>query len=212
MTIAPQPWAEIERVARTHRCHSLLLGLSGDPEGPTGKELESLLNRVECDAVVMHVPAGFRFEKARRILVPVGGRGRHHEMRARLLGTLSRTGDREVTFLKIVGADATDEEVAEAERDLAAFAAEEVPTRPLSKVVRSSNVASTVASEAASSDLVILGLQEVRGERRFGQLALRIVRESGAATILVGGELDPAWHPQQVLDGLRRLPESVVKR
>jgi hypothetical protein len=212
MTIAKAPWTEIERVARTHRCHSLLVGLSGDPEGPAGKRLESLLNRVDCDVVVMHTPPKFRFESAKKILVPVGGRGRHHEMRARLLGTLWRTGSREITFLKTVAEDASDEDVAEVERDLAAFASEEVSGNALSRVVRAGDVARALATEAKSADLVILGLQEVNGERRLGRLALELVRESGCATVLVGGEVDPAWHPQQVLDGLRRLPDAVVKR
>ncbi len=160
----------------------------------------------------MHAPPAFRYETARRILVPVGGRGRHHEMRARLLGTLSRTGEREVTFLKIVAPDMSEEALRDAERELAWFAAEELPGSPVSKVVPSSDVAGTVVAQAKESDLVILGLQDVGGERRFGQLALRIVRDANRAVVLVGGELDPAWHPQQVLDGLRRLPEAVVRR
>ena len=74
MTIAPAPWAEISRVARSHRCESLLVGLSKiDGDGDGGKHLEGLLNDVDCDVAVLRAPPGWRLEQAH---AHPGARGR----------------------------------------------------------------------------------------------------------------------------------------
>jgi len=76
LTVAPTPWAEIARVARTHHCESLVLGLQrldvqAEEEG--GGRLEGLLNEVDCDVGVVRAPPGWSLAEAGRVLVPVGG-------------------------------------------------------------------------------------------------------------------------------------------
>ena len=98
MTIAPQPWPEIVRVSRAHRCESLLLGLSD----VNSAHLEELISSVACDVVVLHAPPGWHLKNIHRVLVPTRSLGAHDKFRARLLGSLCRTGKREVTFLQVL--------------------------------------------------------------------------------------------------------------
>ena len=124
MTIAPQPWPEIVRVSRAHRCESLLLGLSD----VNSAHLEELISSVACDVVVLHTPPGWQLKNVHRVLVPTRSLGAHDKFRARLLGSLCRTGNREVTFLQVLPEHATDFQCDRAQRRLMQFANEEVPT------------------------------------------------------------------------------------
>ncbi len=188
MTIAPAPWAEISRVARTHRCESLLVGLSkidGD-NGDGGKHLEGLLNDVDCDVAVLRAPPGWRLEHTTRILVPVGGRSGQDELRARLLGSLARSKkSRQVTFVGVLPTTASEDEQEETRRRLTRLAEDEAPGKPSAMVVLADDVVGAIAGEAQESDLVILGLQRVGRRRLFGDVALRIAAESPSATIMI---------------------------
>jgi amino acid transporter len=185
LTIASEPWREIARVAGTHRCESLLLGLSRLEAESTGSQLETLINRVDSDIAVLRVPSGWKLESATRILVPVGGRGGHDELRARWLGSLTRGARREVTFVRILreGSDAS--EVAVAERELARVGEEEAPGHSRHRVVSSSDVVATLVELGAEHDLLVLGIQRVRGRRAFGRVALATAEKNPSATILI---------------------------
>lgn len=105
ITIAEKPWPEIIRVSETHRCESLLLGLSKFTDSQTEKNLETLLNRADSDVVILRAPTDWQMLDAKRILVPVGGRGSHGELLARILGSICRSGNPEITFLRVMPVD-----------------------------------------------------------------------------------------------------------
>jgi len=187
MTIAPAPWAEISRVARSHRCESLLVGLSkmdADDENG-GKHLEGLLNDVDCDVAVLRAPPGWRLEQTTRILVPVGGRSAHHELRARLIGSLARSKSTKVTFLGVLPTTAAEDEQEETRRHLMRLAEDEARGKPVTQVVLADDIVGAIVEQARKSDLVILGLQRVGRRRLFGDVALRIASESSSATIMI---------------------------
>ena len=100
-TVAHQPWDEIIRVARVHRCESLLLGLTNLDEKSEDR-IEYVMNRVDSDVVVLRTPDFWRLSEVKDILVPVRGAGWQDELLARLLGSISRTTTAEVTFLKVL--------------------------------------------------------------------------------------------------------------
>jgi amino acid transporter len=102
ITAAPEPWAEIRRVARAYDCECLLLGLPRLAQHPDVSRVEQLINEVDCDVAILCAPPDWQLAQARRILVPIGGRGEQHELRARLLGSIVRTAPREVTFLRVL--------------------------------------------------------------------------------------------------------------
>ena len=185
MTIADAPWPEIERIARTRQCEAVLLGLTRLDETRTLNELESLLNQVDCDVAVLNAPPGFELAAARRILVPVGGRGRQHNLRARLLGSLSRGSKREVSFLRVLAESTPDPVLREAEQSLARLAHDEAGGRPKALVVKADDSVQAVVELAADTDLLVLGLPRVAGKALFGEFALNVARGARCATIML---------------------------
>ena len=185
-TVAPQAWTEISRVARLHRCESLLLGLSSMTDGTVNQGLETLMSGVDCDVVVLRAPQGWHPSQASKILVPMAGRGDHDMLRARLLGSLCRTGEHEVTFVRVLADNASAAAFEEARRALARIAGDEAPGLSRIEIVRSAAVAAEITRRAAESDLVILGLQRFHRRRKvFGDTALRIARETQCAIIMI---------------------------
>lgn len=185
MTVAMRPWNEIARVARTHACECLVLGLPKLEEQIHGGPLEQLLNEVVSHVAILRAPPGWRLATARRILVPIGGRGRQDDLRARLLGSLCRTGPREVTFLRVLPSSATEDELAEAERGLRRLAADKAPGVSVVEVQQADDVVQAVIDRAAEADLVVLGLQRVGRRKLFGEVALRIAASSTGATVML---------------------------
>ena len=182
MTIAPQPWPEIVRVSRLHRCESLLLGLSD----VNSAYLEELISSVACDVVVLHAPSGWHAAGVHRVLVPTRGLGAHDKFRARLLGSLCRTGEREVTFLQVLPERESALQCERAQRRLAQFADEEVPNRASALVVRHDKPIEEIARRAEHFDLVVLGLERIgKNRRRFGQLAPVLAQRIDCATVMI---------------------------
>jgi hypothetical protein len=186
ITVAMNPWLEIVRVARVHRCESLLIGLSDLVQNKMDPHLDDLISQVECDTVFLKAPPDWQLSKAEHILVPVGGKGDHDELRARLLGSLCRSLKREVTFLRIVPQQTTEKEYYWIRYRLTRFAEDEVPIAPKVEVVRSDNIIDGVRHYASRSDLVILGIQRLgRRKKVFGDVALEIARATPGATLLI---------------------------
>jgi APA family basic amino acid/polyamine antiporter len=185
MTIAPMPWAEISRVARSHACESLVLGMAKLSDHLGGGHLERLLNDLDCDVAVLGSPPGWEVTQAKRIVVPVGGQGSQEELRARLLGSLCRTAKREITFLRVMPPESSAAVCEEARRHLAVFADVGAPGIHRVLVIRSAEPVSAIAEHAEQADLVVLGLQRVRGRKLFGEVAVRIADEIPCATIML---------------------------
>lgn len=185
-TVAPQPWDEIIRVTRTHRCESLVLGFSKFTEDIAGKHLERVMASVDCDVVILRAPQGWRLSDAERVLVPVGGRGVHDRLRARILGSIRRTRPRKVTYLRVVAQDTTEDLFVRARRELTRFAREEAGEHSQVKVVRSGDVVQEIIDHALESDLVTLGLERLgRRQKIFGNMALNIARHTTCGVVMI---------------------------
>lgn len=183
MTISSEPWTEIERIARVRESESILLGLTRI--GDSVERLESLLNRLECDVAVLAAPPGWRLEDAKRIVVPVGGRGSQKELRARLLSSLGRASGRKITFVRVVPPDTTPAEVFAAKSALLGVARDEARGNIEVDVIPSADPSGAVLERATDADLMILGLPRVRGKKLFGEVAIRIAAKSPGATIML---------------------------
>ncbi|MFH1573731.1 MAG: amino acid permease [Acidobacteriota bacterium] len=185
-TVAAVAWAEIGRVARTYRCESLLLGLGRLDERVMDGDLERLVNMVDCDVVFLRAQPGWRLGDVRRILVPVGGRGDHDRLRARLLGSLYRTAPRETTFLRVVTEELSDGVFSRYQRELSRLALDEVPGPAQALLIRGSDVAAAVASHAAENDLTIFGLRRLgRKQKIFGDVPLGIAQDTSKAILFI---------------------------
>ncbi len=185
-TVAPRPWPEIIRVSRAYKCQSLLLGLSNLNEDFTAKNFDELMSSVDSDVVILRAPQGWRLSEVNKILVPVGGRGDHDEVRARLLGSLSRTSTRDITFMRVLPEHTPQEEVERALKDLDKLANDEVPGVPTVQIALSNDVVGEITMRSAESDLVILGLQRLaRRRKKFGTFPLQIARKTTCPLIMI---------------------------
>jgi amino acid transporter len=175
ITIAPQPMEEIVRVARLHRCESVLVGLSDVAAGGNTRMLEGLLNKLTADVVVLRAPPEWHPSDARRILVPIGGRGGHDHLRATLLGSLSRTMEREVTFMRVMPQATSNVEMDKVRHALQRIADDEVSGTSNVEVIRADDLVAAVTDRAADSDLVILGVQRLnRRTKLFGEFIRQV--------------------------------------
>ena len=185
MTIASDPWKEIARVAHSHECESLLIGFSSLEGEDNVRHIEDLLNAVECDVVVLRAPKDWSLGADTRIIVPVGGRGGHDALRARLLGSLGRAGCTRVCFVQAIRESLPDGLRAHHERDLRIYAEEETHGTPEVKLIDSDDIVESQAAEAGTNDLINLGLRHQPGKRHFSELALQVARRTEAATVMI---------------------------
>jgi APA family basic amino acid/polyamine antiporter len=184
LSVADSPWAEIRRVAREYACHGVLLGRARLDERSMA-ELESLMDDLDCHVAFLLAPQGWSLEDVRKILVPVGGRGGHDVLRARVLGSLCRDGAIDVTWFRVLPADASDIHVAQTHAELLRLAADATPGHGESLVERSDDPLASLLSRAAQADLMVVGLQRERGHRLFGQLVPHVATHPECATLII---------------------------
>ena len=187
-TIARDPFSEISRVARDHRCASVLLGFSKVTEPIHGGNLEQLLSKIDSDIVILRAQPGWTMNAVESILVPVAGKGSHDVLRSRLLSSFYRTSplSRKIIFLRILPEHFSNEEVERERRELEDLAFDEVPAAPSIRIERSSRIVPTIVDLAEQADLLILGLQRIgRHRKRFGQIAFDILKQTSCPTIMI---------------------------
>jgi amino acid transporter len=187
ISVAADPWDEIERTAVERECERVLVGLTDLHQQASVTRLETLMNRVRCDLSVLRAPLGFELSHVQRVLVPVGGRGNHEALRARLLSNLERAGARQVRFLQVVPDSMDEGDRRTALRRLRRLAREEVRGEHEAEVIASDDVRATLAAEAARSDLVVMGLQISEDRRKvFGEVILDVAHHTDVAMIVIG--------------------------
>jgi nucleotide-binding universal stress UspA family protein len=146
------------------------------------------MGEVNCDIVVLRAPKDWQLSQVRRILVPTGGRGGHDRLLARLLGSLSRSEHKEITFLKVLHEQATSHERDSARQEITAMAAVQCAGSFEVQIACSDHPIRTVAEYAAHSDLAILGVQHVsRRQKLFGQFALQVALRTPQPLLLISG-------------------------
>ena len=185
-TIAPDSLREIARVARTHGCETVLLGLPDLSGEAVEARTESLLEQLEVDTVILRAPRRWSLEGTRRVLVPIGGGRDQSHLRARFLSSLIRTGDREITYFHAIPGDASSEDAARVNRDLRDLARDEVPGPHQVVVERTDDPQGLIVRRAAESDLVVMGThRRGRGKPRIGRLPIIIARQIDVPLILI---------------------------
>lgn len=185
-TVAEEPWREISRVARAHRCETLLMGLSRIDENTVGTPLEKLTDRVDCDVVVMRAERDWTLPDDARILVPTAGRGGHDHLLARLLGSLTRTSQRHVTFLRVAPASTPDSQCRVLTRQLEKFAGVLCQGQSDAELVRDDQPVEVIVERARSYDLLVLGVQRTADRRKlFGPFVLSIARRTTCPILAV---------------------------
>lgn len=185
-TVAHEPWDEIVRVSRLHRCESMLLGLTNLNE-KSEERIEHVMNRVDSDVVVLRTTDLWRLSEVKSILVPVRGSGAQDELLARLLGSICRKTNAEVTFLKILPEDASWQQTDKSRKLLFQIAEDQVPHGQFKVlIVKSNNVSEEIITHADESDLLIVGLQRFgRRHKEFGKLPLYIAQQTKCPMLMI---------------------------
>lgn len=187
-TVAAEPWAEFARVARSHRCASVLVGMSDLTQDAIRKRVEHFASRVKANVVILRAEAGWSPSAVRRVLVPLGGRSVHDALRARLLAGLDRRSDAgiSVTYLLV---DARAEDDAHRRRRTEIYRAlikDETTLDSEVRVVASDDVVTAIVDAAADHDLVILGLGKLGNDQRvIGPVAQAVLARSERSVMLV---------------------------
>jgi len=187
ITIAERPWPEIIRVSETHGCESLLLGLTQFTDSDTEKNLETLLNSIDSDVVILRAPSDWQMLEVKRVLVPVGGRGGHGELLARILGSICRSDNPEITFLRVLPEIADWKTYDRARKELFLYAADQAVKGEIKvQVEKSDDIAAHIIRRVTESDLAILGIQRLGRRRKFlGELTLRIAGETDRPLLII---------------------------
>jgi amino acid transporter/nucleotide-binding universal stress UspA family protein len=185
-TVASEPWDEIIRVSRAYSCESLLLGLTNLNE-KSEERIEYVMNHVDSDVLVLRTTHMWRLAEVKNILVPVRGSGAQDELLARLLGSICRATNSEVTYLKVLPEDATWQKTDKARKALFQIAEDQVPHGQFKVViVKNNNVSEEIISHAENSDLMIVGLQRFgRRQKEFGKLPLYIAQETDCPLLMI---------------------------
>ncbi len=185
-TIASDVWSEIARVASGYGCETVLLGLPSLTEPGVEPRLGGLIAELDADVVIVRAPHRWHMADAKRVLVPLGGQRDHSHLRARLLSSLSRSGERSVTFLHTCPSSASPDARRRLERDLRALARDEAAGPHEVVVEYTEERDDALVRRAADADLVVMGIERGgRGRRVLGRLALAVARGTSVPLVLI---------------------------
>jgi len=156
--VADDPWQAITRVARTHACEVVLLGLSKLDDAATLAHVDGLLADVGSDVVILRAPPGWHLERVERVVVPFAGGAQQETLRARLLGALARLATPRVTFVRVLPRSVSEASCHRAERALTRALEGRELGRVSGVCIRSDDPVATVVEAATGADLIVLGL------------------------------------------------------
>lgn len=186
ITLHADPWSEIARVAEATRCESLLLGVGELDDSLMTGPLAGLIGAVDADVVILRAPAEWTPAQAHRILVPSRGGRDQSPVRARLLGSLTREAERDITFLGVLSEKAGQAMHRRAQRDLERLARDEVGGDAHAELAIGDDLVSEVSRRVADTDLLILGFHR-SGRRRavFSTRMLTIARSTDCPLLMI---------------------------
>ena len=179
ITVATDIWREIGRVAAHHGCETILIGLPQLGTPGTLEPLAGLIQEVDADVMVVRAPRRWRLESVDRILIPIAAGVGHSHLRARLLASLGRDGERAATYLRTVSASASADSHRRALSTLQAIARDEAVGPYETLLEDADSHIEPIVRHAADADLLIMGLQP-RGRQQ--QVIASTAFEVAAAT------------------------------
>lgn len=184
LSISERRWGEIERIARQYRCHGVLLGGAHlTPERI--EELEDFVHAVDSYVSFLFSGQNWSLKQCQRIVVPVGGRGAHQALRARVLGGLQRQKDRHVLWLQVLPKDTQERAAASAKSLLGQLAEDSTTGDSEVEVLLGDNFQHALLDVLQPSDLLLLGLAQDNGRKTFGAMIPTLVAASPCPTLVL---------------------------
>ena len=190
-TVAADAWQEIARVATTHRCASLLIGVHSLENDSVRAQIELLSKSIEANLLLLRASSNWSPKQVKRVLIPIGGRSVHVALRARLLAGLDRRSDSGITITYLLIDESLQSETSKYKRKThhSRLILDETSLEHDIKVINSSNVAEAICTEAAEYDLLILGLgNTAAGKPAIGGVIRSILNDSDKAIILLAAQ------------------------
>ena len=187
-TISQDPWAEIRRVAKAHRCALTLLGMSNLEDLAVRARVEALVADLPGNVALVRSPPAWKPTSVKRVLCPIGGRGVHNALRARLLSALNaRTPTAMQVRYLIVAADGTTQaEQDRLRRMWSGLVGDESGAELEVRVTASNDVAGAIHKASRDCDMILLGLGQIDSKHRIlGDLVLRVLRGIALPVILI---------------------------
>jgi len=190
-TLARDPWMEIDRVARTHRCASVLLGMASLQDDETRQRLEGLVSRLPGNVMILRAPQHWSPRAVKRVLVPIGGQVGHNALRARLLYGLQRRVDvqagLDVHYVMVLPTSTSEHELNRVKHLWEGLITDETKARFQINTVLSDDVAEAIAEASTGMDLLVLGLNKSDPKKRvFGRLTTQVVQKVRCAVVVIG--------------------------
>ncbi len=178
----------ITEVAKTHGCETLLIGLQGEKTRLALEGYHTLFKSLsKTNIVLLKTPQGWEPDSVAKVLVPIGGKGEHDKLRARVLGRLISFGIKNITFLRIIPESATESSLARIGRGLSQRVADETKGYGTSLILQSRNIEETILENAGPDTLMILGIETENTEPQQNEesFATRLARKHTGASLLL---------------------------
>ncbi len=190
-TLARDPWLEIDRVARTHRCASVLLGMASLVDDAVRARLEGLISRLRANVMILRASEAWNPRVVRRVLVPIGGQVGHNALRARLLHGLQRRVEAadglDIHYLMVMPTSTSARALRRIKRLWENLITDETRARFTVDIVLDNHVAHAIEQASHGMDLLVLGLNKSDPRKRvFGRLTTQVVQKVKCAVVVIG--------------------------
>jgi nucleotide-binding universal stress UspA family protein len=186
LSVAPDPWLEIETIAEEYRCDAILLGMGGTIDETFDKHVVRLANKVTCNVIFMRLPMNWILPDYAEVLVPTAGRSDHSLLRARLFSGLTRKGTRRVNFFTVVSPDIIPERELNLFKELHSIMLDEYPQGGKVELIKDRDIPGAIAARAENASLLVLGMpRSFDGKRIIGPLIQKVIESTTLPLLLI---------------------------
>jgi len=176
---------EIVRVAQENLCQLILMGYKQEKDPLENSLIHYVISHQPCDVAVLKSDTPFK-KPVKRILIPIGGKEIHDQLKVRLVHCLYGQEKPDVTLLTVVPPGCSRVYRKRAEETLKR--ARKIFHIPKAELVIDENdqIAAAVTDRAKECDLLILGMKEEPRFKSFffGTLAQQIAGQVRCPTLL----------------------------
>lgn len=184
LKVGRQVGSEIMDTARANDADVILMGYKKDEDPMENSVIEAVVVHQPCDVAILKPAA--EEKPLENVLVPIAGRDVHDRLKARIVHSLTRGTDCDVTFMTVIPEEATSEDRQGAERRLRR--AVDLYNLPgaRTRVELSDDTAEAIIRAAGEMDLVLLGMQEEPWFESFffGKLTQRVASRVACSVLL----------------------------